>query len=210
MTAPFEPNNRQGIEIMKIPHMFTGRKLLKNAAIALAIGGAGIGGYIGFLQLTGNFHTVIAGEFYRSAQPSAQQLEKYVAEHGIKTIINLRGASDSATWYREEVATAKALGIRHIDFKMSSSETVTGEVADQLLDIMKSAPKPILIHCKAGADRSGIVSAIYSRGIAGWNEETAEQQLSVYFGHIGIPYLSSTYALDESWEKLETHLEQRG
>ena len=83
---------------------------------------------------------------------------------------------------------------------------MTSKVADQLLDIMKNAPKPILIHCKAGADRSGIVSAIYGRAVAGWSEESAERQLSVYFGHIGIPYLSSTYALDESWEKLEHHL----
>lgn len=194
---------------MNINRKGIGKKLLKSAAITLATGGVGIGLYLGFLQLSGNFHTVIAGEFYRSAQPSAKQLEKYVTDHGIKTVINLRGQSESR-WYRDEIAKAEALGVRHIDFKMSSSETVTSEVADQLIDIMKSAPKPILIHCKAGADRSGIVSAIYSRSIAGWNEESAERQLSMYFGHIGIPYLSPTYALDESWERLEPHLEQRG
>ncbi|MBN9056220.1 dual specificity protein phosphatase family protein [Shinella sp. NM-101] len=194
---------------MTIYRKAIGKKVLKRAAAVLAICAVAGGGYLGFLQLTGNFHTVIAGEFYRSAQPTPKQLEKYVADHGIKTIINLRGA-DSARWYRDEVATAKALGVQHIDFKMSSSDPVTGEVADQLIAIMRNAPKPILIHCKAGADRSGIVSAIYSRGIAGWNEESAERQLSVYFGHIGIPYLSSTYALDESWEKLEHHLDQQG
>jgi hypothetical protein len=37
------------------------------------------------------------------------------------------------------------------------------------------------------------------------DEETAEGQLSIYFGHIGIPYLSSAYAMDESWEILEDH-----
>jgi protein tyrosine/serine phosphatase len=207
--AAVQTSNREGVEIMNINRKGIGKKLLKSAAITLATGGVGIGLYLGFLQLSGNFHTVIAGEFYRSAQPSAKQLEKYVTDHGIKTVINLRGQSESR-WYRDEIAKAEALGVRHIDFKMSSSETVTSEVADQLIDIMKSAPKPILIHCKAGADRSGIVSAIYSRSIAGWNEESAERQLSMYFGHIGIPYLSPTYALDESWERLEPHLEQRG
>lgn len=192
--------------INRIP---TASTLLTSAAAAIAVIAIGAGCYLGFLQLSGNFHTVVAGEFYRSAQPSATQLQKYVEEHGIKTIINLRGVSKSSQWYRDEIGTAQKLGLRHIDFKMSSSDTVTSEVADQLLDIMKNAPKPILIHCKAGADRSGIVSAIYGRGIAGWSEESAEQQLSVYFGHIGIPYLSSTYALDESWEKLEPHLDQK-
>jgi len=185
------------------------RTLLRGAAAVLVAAAIG-GGYLGFLQFSGNFHTVVAGEFYRSAQPSAKQLQKYVAEHGIRTVINLRGEAEASRWYRDEVATTQELGIRHIDFGMSSSDTVTSEVADRLLDIMKTAPKPILIHCKAGADRSGIVSAIYGRAIAGWSEESAERQLSVYFGHIGIPYLSSTYAMDESWEKLERHLDRKG
>jgi hypothetical protein len=35
------------------------------------------------------------------------------------------------------------------------------------------------------------------------DEETAEEQLSLRFGHIAIPYLSSAYAMDENWENLE-------
>lgn len=205
----FATNSRGVSEIMIIYCKGTGKTLLKRASVVLAICAVGACGYLGFLQLSGNFHTVIAGEFYRSAQPSAKQLQKYVVEHGIKTVINLRGASDSSKWYRDEIATAKALGLRHIDFRMSSSDIVTSEVADRLIEIMKTAPKPILIHCKAGADRSGIVSAIYSRSIAGWNEENAERQLSVYFGHIGIPHLSSTHAMDQSWETLEDHLDRQ-
>jgi protein tyrosine/serine phosphatase len=68
---------------------------------------------------------------------------------------------------------------------------------------MRDAPKPILIHCQAGADRTGLVSVLYLQQIAGIDEETAEEQLSVRFGHIGIPYLSSTFAMDRSWENLE-------
>lgn len=194
--------------MMSINRRRIARAVSRGAVAALAIAAIG-GGYLGYLQLSGNFHIVVAGEFYRSAQPSARQLQNYVTEHGIRTIINLRGEAISSRWYRDEIATAKELGVRHIDFKMSSSDTVTSDVADRLLDIMKTAQKPILIHCKAGADRSGIVSAIYGRGIAGWTEESAERQLSIYFGHIGIPYLSSTYALDESWEKLEPHLDRK-
>lgn len=184
--------------------------LLKRTSITLAICAVVAGGYFGFLQLTGNFHTVVAGEFYRSAQPSAGQLQRYVKSHGIRTVINLRGASESAGWYSDEVAAARELGVWHIDFRMSASTMMTREAADQLLAIMKDAPKPILVHCQAGADRSGIASAIYSRGVAGKDEETAERQLSMYFGHIGIPYLSSAYAMDKSREMLEQHFDQQG
>lgn len=186
------------------------KRRVRNTGLALMVTALSFGGYLAFLQLSGNFHTVVPGEFYRSAQPSASQLEDYASRYGIKTVINLRGKNDKAAWYNEEIAAAERLGIQHIDFAMSASAIVTHDVAEQLVEVMKSAPKPILIHCKAGADRSGIVSAIYSHQIAGFDQDRAERQLSVFFGHIGIPYLSSTFAMDESWENLEAHFNSRG
>jgi hypothetical protein len=39
--------------------------------------------------------------------------------------------------------------------------------------------------------------------IAGTDEEVSERQLSVRYGHIGIPYISASFAMDESWEIFE-------
>jgi protein tyrosine/serine phosphatase len=161
-----------------------------------------LGCYLGALQLTGNFHEVLPGELYRSAQPTANDIAAYSREHGIKTIVNLRGRNKGA-WYSQEVAAAKQAGIEHIDFKMSASHQLTLDQTHQLIALLRDAPKPILIHCQAGADRTGLVSVIYLQQIAGVDEETAERQLSLRYGHIGIPYLSSAFAMDESWENLE-------
>lgn len=177
-------------------------RILVAAVITIA---AGTAGYLGYLQLTGNFHTVIAGELYRSAQPTPTQLEAYIRAKGIATIVNLRGENDHARWYADEIATAEKLGVKHIDFKMSATKILPPDKADQLVAILKAAPKPILIHCEAGADRSGLVSVIYSERVAGINEDVAERQLSILFGHIGIPYLSAAFAMDESWEDLEQY-----
>jgi protein tyrosine/serine phosphatase len=49
------------------------------------------GAYLGCVILSGNFHTVVAGEFYRSAQLTPQRLETYQQLYGIRTIVNLRG-----------------------------------------------------------------------------------------------------------------------
>jgi len=174
------------------------------AALAgILLAGAGLGGYAGYLQLVGNFHTVIEGQLYRSAQPTPAQLETYVREHGIKTVINLRGEDAKANWYGPEIAAAQNLGVEHIDFKMSASTELTPQRAEEIVAIMAAAPKPILIHCQSGSDRSGLVSALYSNRIAGEAAETAERQLSFYYGHVGIPHLSSAYAMDKSWEALE-------
>lgn len=182
-------------------------KIAKSSVAAALAAAICLGGYAGFLQLSGNFHTVVEGELYRSAQPTPVQLEAYVRDHGIKTVINLRGPS-AGTWYHDEIETAKTLGVEHIDFKMSASEHFTPKRADQIIAIMAQAPKPILIHCQAGADRSGLVSAIYSYWIAGKSEQASEGQLSFYFGHVGIPFLSKAWAMDTSWENLEDHVSE--
>lgn len=78
-----------------------------------------------------------------------------------------------------------------------------GDEARQLATLLRDAPKPLLIHCRSGSDRTGLASAIYLNQVANIDQETAERQLSLRFGHIGIPLVSPTYAMDESWERLE-------
>jgi protein tyrosine/serine phosphatase len=179
------------------------RKVSYAVAIAIGLAGAGCGAYAVYLQLIGNFHPVIEGQFYRSAQPSADDLAAYVRAHGIKTVINLRGAHPDTSWYDDEVAMSKGLNVTHIDFGMSSSKDFSADRADQLVALMKNAPKPILIHCQSGADRSGLVSALYAEKVAGLDEAQARRQLSFYYGHVGIPVISAAYAMDRSWQTIE-------
>jgi protein tyrosine/serine phosphatase len=176
----------------------------KRTGLGAAVLAVAFGAYVGGIQLAGNFAEVIPGQFYRSAQPSPSDIGIYAKRYGIKTIVNLRGAS-KASWYADEVAAASQANIKLIDFKMSASTALTIEKTNKLIALLKDAPKPILIHCKSGSDRTGLVSVIYLQQIAGVDEETAEGQLSLRFGHIGIPLLSPTYAMDRSWEDLEKH-----
>jgi protein tyrosine/serine phosphatase len=182
------------------------RGLIRYGIAGALLGCACFGGYIGLLQLTGNFHTVIPGELYRSAQPSGSQLEDYIKQYGIKTVINLRGKHDKP-WYVEETAAAERLGVQHIDFGMSATKVLSVEKAVALIAIMKSAPRPILIHCLSGADRTGLASLMYSQQVAGIGEDQAEWQLSFLFGHVAVPYLSASFAMDRSWQNLERHLD---
>ncbi|MFN7025723.1 MAG: dual specificity protein phosphatase family protein [Pseudorhizobium sp.] len=160
------------------------------------------GAYLGILQLTGNFHEVIAGELYRSGQPTAAVLERYVQSYGIKTVVNLRGES-SRDWYLQETALTERLGVKHLDFRMSAGRQLTPDEAFALISLLREAPKPILIHCHGGSDRTGLASVIYLQQIANVDEETAEWQLSPLYGHIGIPFISYAYPMDESWELFE-------
>ena len=172
------------------------------AGVALVVG---ILSFLGAIQLTGNFHVVLPGELYRSGQLTPKQLHKYNKRYEIRTIINLRGENKGADWYAAEVAEARQLGIAHVDFRMSARHGLTIWQAQKLVNILKQAQKPLLIHCKAGADRAGLVSALYLAALKGLDEETAESQISLWYGHISLPG-TTAYPIDLSWEAMEPWL----
>jgi protein tyrosine/serine phosphatase len=164
-----------------------------------------VGGFYGNMLATTNFHPVVAGEVYRSSQPSANDIAEFQRQYGIKTIINLRGADNGRGWYDEEVAQAKELDINHIDFKMSAGRELTQSQAEELVALMRDVPKPLLIHCQAGADRTGLASALYLAAVAKVGESESERQMSILYGHISLP-ISHAYAMDRTFEKLEPWL----
>jgi uncharacterized protein (TIGR01244 family) len=163
------------------------------------------GFYLGALQVTGNFHAVVAGALYRSAQPTAADIASYQQTYGIKTIVNLRGENVGSPWYDAEVAKARQLGIAHVNFRMSARRELTQAEAAELVALLEHAEKPVLVHCQAGADRSGLASALYMAAVAKLGEKAAEQQISIRYGHISLP-ISATYAMDRTFEALEPWL----
>jgi protein tyrosine/serine phosphatase len=159
------------------------------------------GAFLGARQLTGNFHEVIPGELYRSAQLTPAQIASYHKQYGIKTIVNLRGEGEQRGWYEAEVGEARRTGIQHINFRMSARKELATEQAKELLAILEAAPKPLLIHCKAGSDRSGLASALYLAVLKKAGEDKAAGQLSFFYGHIPLWFIPE-YAMERSLKAL--------
>lgn len=188
------------------PSRRRGRTLWRRVGIVALVIAAiplSILGYQEFLRQTGNFRTVVEGQLYRSAQPTPERLRTYIETQGIKTVINLRGAQPGVTWYDAERDMTRRMHVRLINFPMSAGELLPVDRARALITLFRDAPKPILIHCKTGADRSGLAAVIYASQVAGKSEDEAEYQLNPIYGHFGIPFFSPTYAMDQSWEVLE-------
>src|SRR5262245_35191948 len=159
------------------------KSVLRGLALSLLIGMVA-GGYLGVMRLAGNFHTTVPGQLYRSAQPTPFALASYQRIYGIKTIINLRGKNAGRPWYDAEVAAASRLGITHLDFRMSARQELSQSEAEAVSAMLHHAEKPILIHCEGGADRSGLIAALYVAAVAHGGEEAAEAQISIRYGHI--------------------------
>ena len=181
-------------------------KVIRRAAIAcgMAIGfiAGAIGVYCGVLQLLGNIHVVVERQFYRSAQLDKATLAQVIQEHGIKSVLNLLGANPKKSWYVDEINVSEALGVEHYDYGISANEVVTPDKIDEIIKIIRGAPKPILVHCKNGADRVGLVAAVYLANIRGVIVDKAAGHLSLYYGHFPW-FISETGAMDESFRMYE-------
>jgi protein tyrosine/serine phosphatase len=176
------------------------RRALLAAALLLspviALGGWAIG-----VRATGNVHQVEPNQLYRSAQLSGPFLNDVIDHYGIRTVINLRGRNPDVSWYREEMGVTTRKGVTHIDIEMSASKEPDPATIDRLVEAFKTAPKPILVHCEGGADRSGLASAIYELLIAHKSSSEAGRQLSFFYGHF--PWLTSkTGAMDHTFERI--------
>ena len=170
----------------------------KPRAMLLCVLTVMITGYVGYRVDTGNFQIVVPGKVYRSGQLTEGQWVSYLQKYAIKSLLNLRGEQRGSGWYQGEVRMAAQLGVTHYDVKLSAIREVESGTLSTILAIMRQAPKPLLIHCQSGADRSGLIAAVYLFAIEGQRAEAAAQQLSLFYGHF--PYLwSRTGAMDRSF-----------
>ncbi|MND47977.1 Tyrosine phosphatase family protein [compost metagenome] len=146
---------------------------------------------------SGNFDEVIPGILYRSAQPDAADIEFMAETFGVKNILNLRDEA-KGNWYREEAAAAQRANVQLIDFPISSGHPLSKTDLEKLIVVLNGAPKPMLVHCEHGANRTGLVAAIFVK-LTGSGSWLAELQLSPYYGHVPIPGIGR-FAMQESWE----------
>lgn len=181
------------------------RNILRLLLPVLGLAVLMLGSFLAFLQISGNFHAVSPGKVYRAAQMDGQALARWKREYGIASVLNLRGPDAGADWYETERAVSDRLGIRHMDFRMSAGSELTQDEVRRLLALMRDAPKPLLIHCKSGADRTGLAAALYVAAVDHRSELAAEWQLSLAFGHIGLP-LSQAWPMNLTWERIEPWL----
>lgn len=161
----------------------------------------GMGAWAVGIQFVGNVHTVAPGELYRSAQLSGRQLADVINDHHIRTVINLRGENAGQSWYDDELKVSAAAGVAHVDIRMSAREQPDAVLMAELVQALRSAQKPILVHCQQGADRSGLASAVYEYVVDGKPAAEAAGQLSFFYGHF--PWLGSrTVAMDEAFARM--------
>jgi hypothetical protein len=130
-----------------------------------------------------NLGTVDPGRVIRAAQPISR-LTELIKDHHLASILNLRGGSLKDSWYAAEVQSAAASGVAFFDFPLKPTTRPTRRELLTLIDFFDHCRYPLLIHCKAGADRTGLASALYMMMKKNLPPELAIGAFTIYHGHL--------------------------
>lgn len=183
----------------------TRKQRLVRLAVALAISAACIAGVVVYLTVFyDNFHPVIEGKVYRSAQLDFDGFVHRITNHGIRSVLNLRGLHPGSEWYDAETNACVQLGVAHYSVSLSARREPSDDTLTNIVALLRQAPKPVLIHCARGADRTSLVAAMYMRMFEGHNDDQARDQISWRFGHITL-LAPATLAMDRSFDRFCTH-----
>ncbi len=143
-------------------------------------------GSIAFLASCGfQVYEVKKGRLYRSQQPLRSELRQAIKTHELKSVLRLRGGEDNDYWYQQSLLPTREAGIDFFQLPLSASRFPKKWELQRLLEVFDQAEAPLLIHCKAGADRTGLAAALY------WlhteeNMEKARKELALMpYGHTG-------------------------
>jgi len=134
---------------------------------------------------------VTPGRFYRSGCMTAVGLQTTIKSLGIRTVINLMEESPDPILHPHYFARASVkesdvvtgTGARYVAMTVeylprNRAQFEKPETIDRYLAILDD-PKsyPVLIHCKAGLHRTGVLVALYRMEYEGWTKERALAEL---------------------------------
>ena len=136
----------------------------------------------GFLRLYWHNEHEIAPGMWRCNQPSPGRI-RIAADRGIKTIINLRGPRADGGWRLEAEACTK-YGLTLMDFNARSRAAPDKQMLHAAEALFTEMKLPAMMHCKSGADRAGLMAALYLLIVEKRPAREAAKQLAWKYGHV--------------------------
>jgi protein tyrosine phosphatase (PTP) superfamily phosphohydrolase (DUF442 family) len=117
---------------------------------------------------------------YRGAQPATTGLGQ-LKQLGVTTVVNLRTSHGAVSSERKK---AEALGLRFLNIPVSGWAPPSDEQVAQFLSLFHDAPgEKILVHCKFGDDRTGVMIAAFRIAENHWTAKQAIQEMRLFGFH---------------------------
>jgi hypothetical protein len=175
------------------------RALLVGSAAGLLLA---LGAAVGSTYFGQNWHELIPGRVYRCAQLDPDQLRRAVERYGIRTVLNLRGCSPASDWYLGESRATHDLDVSQEDITLSALRLPAPAEIRRVVDVLDHCEYPVLVHCRQGVDRTGLVSTLVLLLTTDTPLPVARRQLSLRYGHVPLgltAYMGEFLDLYEGW-----------
>jgi protein tyrosine/serine phosphatase len=120
----------------------------------------------------------VDGKVWRSPQPNREEFSR-LKQQGVGEVLNLR------QWNSDD-GEAEGLVLHRV--RMNAGDIGDEQMLEALL-VLTEAESPVLVHCWHGADRTGVVVAMYRMVVQRWSRERAIAELmEPRFGHHAAVY----------------------
>jgi len=117
---------------------------------------------------------------YRGAQPTTEGFQA-LKKRGVEIVINFR---DERGKIEPERRLVENLGIRYVSIPIGASRDPTNEQVAKFLELVRANPqKEIFVHCRLGADRTGVMVAVYRMAAQNWTPQQALTEMRAFHYH---------------------------
>jgi hypothetical protein len=137
---------------------------------------------------------IVPGRVYRAGQLTQEGFADAVRRLGLRTFINLQDDYPDpdvsrSFWDRSTIPESelcRRLGVRYVTIApdLVSRREVPGRrpaAIDELLEVLDDeSAYPVLLHCKAGLHRTGVLAAVYRMEYQGWSAARAYKELKAH------------------------------
>src|SRR5438045_9194323 len=121
---------------------------------------------------------VLNDNVLRGGQPTDEGIKR-LADRGVKTIIDLRLASEHSIPHEKQLVEAN--GMHFVSVPMKGMSAPTDEQLFSVLRILNDSKQwPVFVHCRRGADRNGTILACYRISTDNWNNPKALEEATKY------------------------------
>ena len=126
-------------------------------------------------ELSDNFNEKqprrVDDKIIRGGRPLNQKAIEHLKDMGVKTVVCLLKAARiypaEINGVADEKPAVEAAGMDFINIPMDESKGPSQQDLDEFIDLARKSSGPIYLHCSAGRDRAGLLTAVYDVEVRG-------------------------------------------
>lgn len=129
----------------------------------------------------------VTPKLYRGGQPKPAGYAE-LKKLGVEIVVNFRTERSKIEAERRAV---EALGLRYVSIPWSSAGSPAHQQVAEFLDLLRANPdRQVFVHCRRGAERTGVMIAVFRMAAQNWTAEQAAQEMEefkfrgLWFSHL--------------------------